>query len=105
MMDMEAKGYAHPFSKMPVLQVEGKVLNETVAMCRYLDQMSKNSLAPSDPWAAAKVAQWHSVADDYHYDVIKGHSFSDDKTEGAAWLDRVKATGAWQATQPPQPVA
>lgn len=36
------------FNKVPVLEIDGKVLNQSVAICRYLAK--KAGLAGSDEW-------------------------------------------------------
>lgn len=37
-----------PFSKVPILEIDGKVLNQSTAICRYLAK--KAGLAGSDDW-------------------------------------------------------
>jgi len=37
-----------PFGKIPVLEIDGKVLNQSTAICRYLSK--KAGLAGSDDW-------------------------------------------------------
>lgn len=39
---------AMPFGKIPVLEIDGKVLNQSTAICRYLSK--KAGLAGSDDW-------------------------------------------------------
>ncbi|KAI1720911.1 putative glutathione S-transferase 9 [Ditylenchus destructor] len=52
-----------PFGKLPVLEVDGKPLAETFAICRYLSK--KYGLAGKDDWEQAKVDE---IAD-FHKDV------------------------------------
>ncbi|KAI1719244.1 putative glutathione S-transferase 6 [Ditylenchus destructor] len=52
-----------PFGKLPVLEVDGKPLAETFAICRYLSK--KYGLAGKDEWEQAKVDE---IAD-FHKDV------------------------------------
>lgn len=37
-----------PFGKVPVLEIDGKVLNQSIAICRYLAKKAR--LAGSDEW-------------------------------------------------------
>lgn len=37
-----------PFGKLPVLEIDGKVLNQSMAICRYLAK--KAGLVGSDDW-------------------------------------------------------
>lgn len=37
-----------PFGKVPVLEIDGKLMNQSVAICRYLSK--KAGLAGSDEW-------------------------------------------------------
>lgn len=39
---------AMPFGKVPVVEIDGKVLNQSTAICRYLSK--KAGLAGSDDW-------------------------------------------------------
>lgn len=37
-----------PFGKVPILEIDGKILNQSTAICRYLSK--KAGLAGSDEW-------------------------------------------------------
>ena len=39
---------AFPFGKLPVLEIEGKTVHQSVAICRYLAK--KAGIAGSDDW-------------------------------------------------------
>lgn len=39
---------AMPFGKVPILEIDGKLLNQSTAICRYLAK--KANLAGSDDW-------------------------------------------------------
>ncbi|MBK7584160.1 MAG: glutathione S-transferase family protein [Myxococcales bacterium] len=62
----------HPFGKMPVLEHEGLVLFETLAITSYLDDTFGNGqLQPKDAKQRAKMLQWVSACIDYIYpDVV-----------------------------------
>ncbi|WP_163831359.1 glutathione S-transferase family protein [Spartinivicinus ruber] len=52
----------HPFGKLPVLVHDGATICETVAICRYLDQVFPGpELQPADPVMRAKHDQWCSL--------------------------------------------
>lgn len=56
----------HPFAKVPVLDDEGFLLYESVAINRYLEQkFPRSALIPTDERGAALVSQWLSVCDSY----------------------------------------
>lgn len=37
-----------PFGKVPILEIDGKILNQSIAICRYLSK--KAGLAGGDEW-------------------------------------------------------
>ena len=43
---------------MPLLRVENEVLFESAVICEYLDEITPNSLHPSDPLIKAKHRSW-----------------------------------------------
>lgn len=61
----------NPFGKVPVLIQGDKVLYETFAICRYLDnQFNQARLQPEDTWLRAQVDQWCSTLATYIDKVI-----------------------------------
>lgn len=55
-----------PFNKVPVLEIDGKVLNQSVAICRYLAK--KAGLAGSDEWESLLI----DIAVDNVVDLLQG---------------------------------
>ena len=51
-----------PLEKVPVLLVNDKSLFESLAICEYLDEISPNSLHPSDPFIKAQNRAWIEFA-------------------------------------------
>lgn len=47
-----------PLSKVPLLVVDDEVLFESAVICEYLDEITPNSLHPSDPLTKAKHRSW-----------------------------------------------
>lgn len=47
-----------PLGKVPLLKVENEVLFESAVICEYLDEITPNSLHPSDPLIKAKHRSW-----------------------------------------------
>jgi len=48
-----------PFGKVPVLRIDDKeVLFESAVICEYLDEVTPNSLQPSDPLLRAQNRSW-----------------------------------------------
>lgn len=45
----------HPFSKVPVLEVDGKAISESPSICRYLARAHGDKLYSSDPLVAADI--------------------------------------------------
>ena len=61
----------HPYGKMPVLEHDGFVLYETMAIAVYLDQVfGSGSLCPADAPSHARMWQWASAAVDYAYPAL-----------------------------------
>lgn len=53
----------HPLHKVPVLEDEGNLIFETVAICQYLgEKKGDGELYPTDPLRKAKVNEWLSFA-------------------------------------------
>lgn len=42
-----------PFGKVPILEIDGKILNQSIAICRYLSK--KSGLAGSDDWESLMI--------------------------------------------------
>jgi glutathione S-transferase len=70
----EAHGELHPFRKMPVLEVDGLVVVESLAVTGYLDEAFPGpSLQPADVVARARMRTWMGVCADYLWrDVVRG---------------------------------
>ena len=47
----------HPFAKVPVLEVDGRYIYESGAICRYLTRIADNRLYSADPFEAAQIDQ------------------------------------------------
>ena len=63
----------HPFGRMPVLEVGGRLIPEGLAVMGYLDEtLAGPALQPADPLARARMRTWMSVCGDYVYrDVVR----------------------------------
>ena len=59
----------HPFAQVPVVQYGSFRLFETVAITRYIDQLSESevSLQPTTPQATARMVQIQSIIDQHGY--------------------------------------
>jgi glutathione S-transferase len=58
----------HPFLRMPVLEANGIVVNESLAISLYLDEnFSGPPLQPDDPVRRARMFQWISSCSHYLY--------------------------------------
>lgn len=56
----------NPFAKIPILIEQGKILYESQAICRYLDnQYNQSRLQPGDAWQRAQIDQWCGVIANY----------------------------------------
>jgi glutathione S-transferase len=66
----------HPFLRIPVAEVAGTTLTETLAITGLLDETFPGpSLQPDDGVARARMRMWMSVCSDYLYrDVVRGIS-------------------------------
>lgn len=47
-----------PLGKVPLLRIEDEVLFESAVICEYLDEITPNSLHPSNPLQKAKHRSW-----------------------------------------------
>ena len=62
----------HPFSKVPVVEVDGLELIETVAISQYLDnQHNQCRLQPDDPSHRAVMDKWVAVANNYLFPLFE----------------------------------
>ena len=64
----------HPFGRMPVLEVDGLVIPEGLAIMGYLDEaLPGPALLPRDAVARARARAWMSICGDYVFrDVVRG---------------------------------
>ncbi len=51
-----------PMEKVPVLLVDDKPLFESIAICEYLDEVTKGTLHPTDPFDKAQNRAWIEFA-------------------------------------------
>lgn len=58
-----------PFGKVPILEIDGKVLNQSIAICRYLSK--KCGLAGSNDWESLMI----DIAVDNINDLRQGKIF------------------------------
>ena len=70
----EAHGEMHPFRKIPILEVDGLLVIESLAVTGYLDEAFPGpSLQPEDVVARARMRTWMGVCADYLWrDVVRG---------------------------------
>ncbi|GAA4039700.1 glutathione S-transferase family protein [Parerythrobacter jejuensis] len=62
----------HPFGKVPVVEVDGLELYETVSIARYLDNRHNGgALQSNDPVMQAGMDRWISVADSYLFPLFE----------------------------------
>ncbi len=62
----------HPFSKVPVVEVDELELIESVAIAQYLDNAHYGSaLQPSDPAARAVMDKWIAVSNNYLFPLFE----------------------------------
>jgi glutathione S-transferase len=63
----------HPFGRMPVLEVDGLLIPEGLAVMGYLDEsLPGAALQPADALARARMRTWMSICGDYVYrDVVR----------------------------------
>lgn len=67
----EAHRALHPFGKIPAFRHGDKVLYETAAILRYVDEAFDGpSLQPADVYERARMSAWLSAAVDYLYDAF-----------------------------------
>lgn len=79
----------HPFGKMPAMHHEGRLLFETAAIARYLDETFPGvALQPRDGFERARMEQWISAINDYLYQDLVHGVRSEDAAEASAALER-----------------
>ncbi len=62
----------HPFGKVPVVEVDGLELIESVAIAQYVDNAhSSSSLQPADPAARAVMDKWIALANNYLFPLFE----------------------------------
>ncbi|MGB3616429.1 MAG: glutathione S-transferase family protein [Elainellaceae cyanobacterium] len=57
----------HPFGKVPVVDVDGTQIYETLAITHYLNGLADGKFAPSDLLAQARMQQIIAIIDSYLY--------------------------------------
>lgn len=70
----DAHGELHPFRRMPILEIGGVTVFETLAATGYLDEAFDGpALQPADPLGRVAMRTWMGVAADYvSRDVVRG---------------------------------
>ncbi|MEM6476727.1 MAG: glutathione S-transferase family protein [Pseudomonadota bacterium] len=62
----------HPFGKVPVVEVDGLELIESVAIAQYLDNAhNKGALQPADPAKRAVMDKWVAIANNYLFPLFE----------------------------------
>ncbi|MEP2736206.1 MAG: glutathione S-transferase family protein [Erythrobacter sp.] len=62
----------HPFGKVPVVEVDGLELYESVAITQYLDNAhNSGALQPSDPARRAVMDKWIAIANNYLFPLFE----------------------------------
>ena len=62
----------HPFSKVPVIEVDGLELIESVAIAHYLDNAhNSGGLQPADPAKRAVMDKWVAVGNNYLFPLFE----------------------------------
>jgi len=62
----------HPFGKVPVVEVNGLELIESVAIAQYIDNAHNSArLQPADPAARAVMDKWIALANNYLFPIFE----------------------------------
>ncbi|BDI61342.1 glutathione S-transferase family protein [Qipengyuania nanhaisediminis] len=62
----------HPFGRVPVVEIDGLELIESVAITRYIDTAHNGgALQPADPAARAITDQWIAIANNYLFPLFE----------------------------------
>ncbi|MEL7198925.1 MAG: glutathione S-transferase family protein [Pseudomonadota bacterium] len=62
----------HPFGKVPLVEIDGLELIESVAITHYIDNAHNSSaLQPSDPAARAIMDKWVAIANNYLFPLFE----------------------------------
>ncbi len=69
----DAHGALHPFRRMPILEVDGTIIFESLAVTGHLDEAFPGpALQPADHAGRARMRTWMSVCADYLFgDVVR----------------------------------
>lgn len=62
----------HPFGKIPVVEIDGLELIESVAIAQYIDSAHNNgALQPTDPAVRAITDRWIAIANNYLFPLFE----------------------------------
>nr|AVC68799.1 glutathione S-transferase 2 [Subpsaltria yangi] len=70
-----------PFGKIPILEIDGKKLTQSRAICRYLAKEA--GLAGKDAWEDLQIDIIVDTIDDVRYAIVDYGYFSDEKSKAA----------------------